>query len=773
VSLHRFNAQEPCAVCRGYPTLARGKGERCYGFLSDDAEWAHCTREDHAGGLPEHPNSGTYAHKMTGDCNCGTRHDARPSTATPTTSPKATNKGKAGKAKPSGQIVKTYDYRDRDGALQFQTVRKDPKDFYQRRPDGQGGWINNLDGVERLPYRLPELAAAAAGSTVFDVEGEKDADRLTQQGFIATTNPLGAGKWTPELNKHLRGFHVVLLPDNDDTGRQHATAVAYNLFRDAASIKVVELPGLPEKGDVSDWLDAGHTADELRALVEAAPEWQPARVLDGVPAIKLPEVRTIFQKWLYMPDVGPLYAMLGAIAANYTAGDPVWLLLVGPPGFGKSELINAAVHLQELHAVSVLTEAALLSGTAKRDRTQQSSGGVLRKMGQFGILSFKDFTSLLSMQKDQRATVLAALREIYDGSWTRHVGVDGGQTLHWSGKAGLIGGSTPAIDAHHAVMAALGERFALLRVPEGDEEARADKALDHAGHEIEMREELSGAVRGLFAGLTFPRHRPTLTEPETRFLISLASLVVRCRSAVDRDPQNKEITLIPGAEAPTRLIVMLSNLFGGLLTIGLQRDEAWQIVRRIGLDSMPALRRRCLETLAAATDALSTSSVATAIDHPTSTVHRSLEELAAYAVASRTPQGAGRADLWALTKWARDKWAAVDTSSLIPVDMQGKDTTTTTTTTTPTGIKDEVRAPETQAPLPNGNHPPPTSRPPIAPLFPVTHEWQDVPEGAILPNGIEFHTDFQTGRRQVRWDPRAYNVTHPPDPADPLAFKEY
>jgi hypothetical protein len=174
------------------------------------------------------------------------------------------------------RIVATYDYRDAHGALLYQAVRYEPKGFAQRRPDGNGGWLWNLEGVRRVPYRLPELLAANTDAVVFVAEGEKDVERLRAEGRIATCNGGGAGKWRAEYNEPLRGRPVVVLPDHDAAGRRHAAQVAASLHGTAQSVRVVELPGLADKGDVSDWLEAGGTLAELSALVKAASEWTPA-----------------------------------------------------------------------------------------------------------------------------------------------------------------------------------------------------------------------------------------------------------------------------------------------------------------------------------------------------------------------------------------------------------------------------------------------------------------------------------------------------------------
>jgi putative DNA primase/helicase len=172
-------------------------------------------------------------------------------------------------------IERTYDYHDEQGRLLYQAVRYKPKDFRQRRPDGKGGWVWRLDDVRRVLYRLPELTAASRGALVFVVEGEKDADNLANLGLVATTCAMGAGKWRQEYNPALASRHVVILADNDKPGREHAAQVAAALCGVAASIKIVELPGLPLKGDVSDWLAAGGTVDRLMELVDAAPSWVP------------------------------------------------------------------------------------------------------------------------------------------------------------------------------------------------------------------------------------------------------------------------------------------------------------------------------------------------------------------------------------------------------------------------------------------------------------------------------------------------------------------
>lgn len=170
------------------------------------------------------------------------------------------------------RIVETYDYTDENGNLLFQSVRYEPKGFAQRRPDGAGGWLWNLQEIRLVLYRLPEVLASPVA---YLVEGERDAETLRRNDFPATCNPMGAGKWRESYNESLSGKTVVILPDNDDAGRKHAEVVANSLHGIAKEIVVVHLPNLPPKGDITDYLQNGGTVDDLIDLVARAESFKP------------------------------------------------------------------------------------------------------------------------------------------------------------------------------------------------------------------------------------------------------------------------------------------------------------------------------------------------------------------------------------------------------------------------------------------------------------------------------------------------------------------
>ena len=336
------------------------------------------------------------------------------------------------------EIVDTYPYVDEDGELLFEVVRLfPPKTFRQRRPDGHGGWEWSTKGTRRVLYRLHAVVEAVAlGKPVYVVEGEKDVHAIEKAGGVATCNPGGAGKWRPEYSAALEGADVVIVADRDGPGRKHAREVAKALEGIAASVELLE-PA--ERKDAADHLDAGFGLEDFRPL---GPEDGRLPTYTGPPS-NLTETLGAFRSWLHLPDPTPVLAVLGGVAGNLLPGDPVWLGLVAPPSFAKTEILNALSLLRNVHRTATLTPASLLSGTPKKTRAADAKGGLLREIGDFGILVMKDFGSILSLRAEAKAEVLAALREIYDGSWTRHLGTDGGRTLSWEGKVGLIFGATP------------------------------------------------------------------------------------------------------------------------------------------------------------------------------------------------------------------------------------------------------------------------------------------------------------------------------------------
>lgn len=215
------------------------------------------------------------------------------------------------------KIVATFDYVDERNQLLYQVCRTDPKGFYQRRPvpgyDGQwayslspgtytfdqraGYWsavvvanprppVVELGEVRKVPYHLPELVdAKKKAHPVLVAEGEGKVDLLRELGFVATCSAGGAGKWPVMFGGFLTGRRVVVFPDRDDVGVNHAAQVAAScLLFGAASVRIVRYgmgwEKMPERADVKDWLaEVEKQGADRRAslidLIKLQPEWKP------------------------------------------------------------------------------------------------------------------------------------------------------------------------------------------------------------------------------------------------------------------------------------------------------------------------------------------------------------------------------------------------------------------------------------------------------------------------------------------------------------------
>jgi hypothetical protein len=211
--------------------------------------------------------------------------------------------GPDARLRPEPPRKRHFDYCGSGGALLYQVEREDlpggGKKIRQRRPDGNGGWVWNLAGVQPVPYRLPEvLEGLAHGRTIVIVEGEAKADLLWSWNVPATCNSGGAGKWRAHHSAYLRGADVVALPDNDEPGRRHAEAVAASLTEAGASVRVLDLPGLGPKDDVIDWARAGGTVEQLHALIERdARPWVPSDAPSGQTNGEAPQKPSMVIEW--------------------------------------------------------------------------------------------------------------------------------------------------------------------------------------------------------------------------------------------------------------------------------------------------------------------------------------------------------------------------------------------------------------------------------------------------------------------------------------------
>jgi hypothetical protein len=360
------------------------------------------------------------------------------------------------------RIVATYDYRDERGTLLFQAVRYEPKGFTVRRPNGSGGYINSIKGVRLVLYHLPEILAAQPDQPVLIVEGEKDADRLSASGLTATTNFGGAGKWRDEYSEQLRGRNVVIIPDNDDAGHMHSDKIACSLAGIAASVKVVELPDLPPRGDVSDYLDAGNTLEALRVLINAAPFQSNSLIRNSYDT----------RKALPILDSKALYGLASKFVATifpHTEADKVALLIQMLVAFGNiigrgpHFVAESTPHYTVLYALLVgNTSAAKGSSLAQvrnvYNRVDESwahecnkgglsSGeGLIEAIGDVDkrlFLRETEFASVLARQGRDASVLSATLRELWDDGNARVMNRKHNALSVIGAQVSLVGHITP------------------------------------------------------------------------------------------------------------------------------------------------------------------------------------------------------------------------------------------------------------------------------------------------------------------------------------------
>jgi hypothetical protein len=268
---------------------------------------------------------------------------------------------------------------------------------------------------------------------------------------------------------------------------------------------------------------------------------------------------------------------------------------------------------------------------------------LLNKIGAFGFLVLKDFGSILSLRPDAKLELLAALREIYDGRWSRVIGADGGKVLEWSGKIGLLFGCTRIFDSYYGVISELGDRFLLIRLEPNEKQFL--HAIKYANRAAQMRARLVEAVTNLFA-VPLPAPRD-ISDREINWLNDILKIAVRLRGSVKRDYRTRELEDVYGAEGRARFGKALERVLSGLDCLGVKRSKARKVIRTIAFDSVPPNRLRAYRHLKKISPGwANTPIIAKAIDLPTTTTRRVLEELVAYGLAERTAQGQGKADLW-------------------------------------------------------------------------------------------------------------------------------
>lgn len=321
-----------------------------------------------------------------------------------------------------------------------------------------------------------------------------------------------------------------------------------------------------------------------------------APAVDDVEAVTVADLHATFRRWLgpeFDVDVVTATAASAVVQMKLT-GDPAWLLVVAGSGSAKTETVGTLESVGAYIEGDISSAGALLSGSSNKDRDDESTGGLLPRIGDEGILVLKDVTTLLSKHSDARAQVFAGLREVYDGSWTRSLGSDGGKTVTWSGRLTIVGGVTTSWDEHHAAVAAMGDRFLLIRLRTANRINDGMQALMNLGSETDMRADLRRAMAG--AVMHADTSRCNLTLEQMSELVMMADLTTRARSQTVNNFKG-DVQWSHEPEAATRLTKQIAQIVKGAKALGLSDADAMLLGYRIAWDTIPFGRAKFISAM--------------------------------------------------------------------------------------------------------------------------------------------------------------------------------
>ena len=302
----------------------------------------------------------------------------------------------------------------------------------------------------------------------------------------------------------------------------------------------------------------------------------------------------VLEQRFHEADVQGARAVYAAVAAHRLQGQPVWPMAVAPPGSLKTEILDALRGLPHVHFIDSVTPNTFISGQILEGQQGRQAPGLLDRIGQSGILVIADFSTVLSMPRDKRASILADMRRIFDGDLRKEYGTTEGSRA-WSGRITFLVGATPDVDRHYAIFQTLGERFVMVRWHRPGGVKAAIKAMNQDLQAAKL--DMKTAVQALIKGLPEEGADVSLTAGDQLQLAALAEFTVRARTQVPRDGF-KDIIYTPEPEAPTRLAQQLCQLAkGSALLVGRRAvaGEDLDLVRRVAFDCIPATRRQVLD----------------------------------------------------------------------------------------------------------------------------------------------------------------------------------
>jgi 5S rRNA maturation endonuclease (ribonuclease M5) len=562
-------------------------------------------------------------------------------------------------------IVETYDYTDEEDKLLFQCVRFEPKDFKQRRPDDNGGWIWNMQGVRRVLYRLPDVLKA---ETICVAEGEKDCDNLAKLGFTATTNPLGAKKWRDEYSEVLSGKDVIIFGDDDKDGREHVALIINSLGK-AKSITQIKFLA----HDITDYIKSFPSPDEAKTAIEKLIEQAPAREKsDAKPAsapqeaaiaeqsrvakVEPPQTPVTLTQWreVITKNFPPLTrpAEIGlSVEVQLILNDvrnPFALVYVDVPSSGKTITLNFFTNPKELaYTTDYFSAAAFVSHATNVRREELSNVDLLPRI-RFKTAIVRELGSILGAKEDDLIKSLGILTRVLDGE-----GLESDSGVH--GRRGytgdytfmLLAGSTPIQPRVFKVMGNFGSRLFFLRLrspdTDNDELIALNRGKDRKLKENECRKITENFLRTLWAanpqGVDWDKEK----DPDDclRVIARCARLLASLRGAINvyrldtADGEEKLSHSVPVIEKPLRINCLFANLARAHALIcgrrQLTEDDLWPVLE-LTFDSAPPSRAKIFRHLIEKDGTLKTSDVVDLLRCSSPTARKEMEALSVLGV---------------------------------------------------------------------------------------------------------------------------------------------
>lgn len=403
----------------------------------------------------------------------------------------------------------------------------------------------------------------------------------------------------------------------------------------------------------------------------------------------LTDLEATIKKHMLLADPHIIKLLCGYIVAARLPPRAPWLFIVGPSSGGKSLLLESLEACRLVFPIDDLTPTTFASGMKSKEG---GSNSLLDKLKNNSILIVKDFTTILSKDKEAQKNIIGQMRKIYDGDFVKKFG--NGVEFGWKGKVSILAGVTSKVHTTMYQLADMGERFLMYNFEQPDREEQgmvATANLNTADKVKEMKEAFGAFVDSL----EIPDKVPVIAEDVRRSFVQLAEFATRARSSVERNEfsREKEIRMVHFAEMPGRFATQLLVLAAGLMIVNSQpelMETDKQLLYKISLDSIPNIRRLCLQALTQYAE-VETSSLAVKLKYPPATLRLSLQDLAALKVIDYTKSG--NRDKWRLHENYRQLMSRYEKITMTNEVLEGLENSDMTETDLPSGpvqVQEEV-----------------------------------------------------------------------------------